>query len=263
MSIGSIDNITSMYNLQKSATNFQHKTIVAEPVAVKKEETPQEARKRKLGVLACTTLGVASSLALLAKCDKSKKYSLSLKKMLSTPLKDSYLGSAKYKSKEVITLGLGSSLGGLVGGKLFDKRKDNMKEKVQESVNQILNISVPVVFVEGLVRAGEKVENGMKDWVSKGGKLRKVAGKLPSVTGAMIGLVTGMYAGNRLAYAVNKNLLGKKEDDRPIKVSDFSAHLDDVCVAATLIDEKSSVINAAARIIPVALGVAGYEVGNK
>lgn len=263
MAIGSIDNINTMYNMQKSATNFQHKSDVAETPVAKKQETPQEARKRKLGVLACTTLGVASSLALLAKFDKSKKYSLSLKKMLSTPIKESYIGSAKYKSKEVITIGLGSSLGGLLGGKLFDKRQDNMKEKVQEGVNQILNISVPVVFVEGLVRAGEKIEGGMKDWVSKGGKLRKVAGKLPSVTGAMIGLVTGMYAGNRLAYAVNKNLLGKKEDDRPIKVSDFSAHLDDVCVAATLVAENNPVTKAVSRIVPVALGVAGYEVGNK
>ena len=263
MAISLNDNIYNMYNLQKSATNFQHKTVVAEPVAVKKEETPQEARKRKLGVLACTTLGVASSLAVLAKCDKSKKYSLSLKKILSTPLKDSYIGSAKYKSKEVIALGLGSTLGGLLGGKLFDKRQDNMKEKVQEGVNQILNISVPVVFVEGLVRAGEKIELGMKDWVSQGGKLRKVAGKLPSVSGALVGLAAGMVAGNRLAYAVNKNLLGKKEDDRPIKISDFSAHIDDICVAATLVAENNPVTKVVSRIVPVALGVAGYEVGNK
>ncbi len=263
MTIGSIDNINKMYNLQKSATNFQHKSDVAETSVAKKQETPEEYHRRKTGVMACTALGVATSLALLAKFDKSKKYSLSPKKILTTPIKDTYLFSKKYKSKEVISMGLGSISGGLVGGKLFDMRQDNMKEKVQEGVNQILNISVPVVFVEGLITAGEKIEGGMKDWVSKGGKLRKVAGKLPSVTGAMIGLVTGMYAGNRLAYAVNKNLLGKKEDDRPIKVSDFSAHLDDVCVAATLIDEKSSVINAAARIIPVALGVAGCEVGNK
>ena len=210
MSIGSIDNINTLYNMQKSATNFQHKSDVAETPVAKKQETPEEYHRRKNGVLACTTLGVATSLALLAKFDKSKKYSLSPKKILATPIKDTFLFSKKYKSKEVISMGLGSTLGGLLGGKLFDKRQDNMKEKVQEGVNQILNISVPVVFVEGLVRVGEKLEHGMKDWVSQGGKLRKVAGKLPSVVGAMVGLGVGMYAGNRLAYAVNKNVLGNK-----------------------------------------------------
>ena len=254
------DNISNMYQLQQSTIR---KPIVDNSVS-KQEETPEQYHRRKKGVALCTALGVATSLAVLSKFDKTKKYSLSPKKIFATPLKDTYLGAVQYESKEVIGMGIGSCLGGLLGGALFDKRKDsNKKEKLQESVNQICNISAPIIFVEGLSKLGGELTSKMQNWVSKGGIGRKIIAESPKAIGAMIGLASGMYIGNRIANQINKHCLGKKEDDRPIKISDLSAHIDDVCVAATFVAQGNPLTKAVSRIIPLALCVAGNETGNK
>lgn len=264
MAITLNDNIYNMYQLQQSTQKSpQANNTVADTSVCKREETPQEYHKRKVGVGVCTALGVATSLAVLAKCDKNKNYSLSLKKILSTPLKDTYLGSAKFESKEVISMGLGSCIGGLVGGALYDKRKEDLTPKLQEGIVQIVNISLPIMFVEGLSKLGAKVTNSMAGWASKGGLLRKVAAESPKVAGSMIGLVSGMYIGNRLSQKINKHVFNKKEDDRPVKLKDFSAHIDDICLAATFVAQGNPLTKAVSRIIPLALCVAGNETGNK
>lgn len=268
MSLTLNDNIYNMYQLQQSAINSrdvaENKPVVDFPVQKKEEETPQQYHRRKNGVALCTALGVATSLAILAKFDKNKKYSLSPKKIFATPLKDTYLGSVKYESKEVISMGIGSCLGGLLGGALFDKRKDkNMKEKVEEGVVGITNISLPIIFVEGLSLVGEKITNSMQNWMSKGGLGRKIIAESPKVAGSTIGLLSGVYLANRLSHQINKHVFNKQVDDRPVKAKDFAAHIDDICVAATFVAQKNPLTKAVSRIIPAALCVAGNEVGNK
>lgn len=265
MAITLNDNIYNMYQLQQSAQQSPQANTpaVADTSVCKREETPREYHKRKVGVATCTALGVATSLAILAKCDKNKNYSLSLKKILSTPPKDTYLGSADFESKEVISMGLGSCLGGLVGGALYDKRNEDLTPKLQEGVVQITNISLPIMFVEGLSKLGEKVTNSMSNWASKGGLLRKAVAESPKVAGSVIGLVSGMYLGNRLSHKINKHVFNKKEDDRPVKLKDFSAHIDDICLAATFVAQGNPLTKAVSRIIPLALCVAGNETGNK
>ena len=133
------NNINRMYQHQQMLRNqtIHSKSFGENIVSKEREETPQEYHKRKNGIALCTALGVALSLAVLSKFDKSKKYSLSLKKMLSTPLKDTYLGSVNYETKEVIGMGIGSCLGGLLGGALFDKRK-----KDEEELERYLDCSI-------------------------------------------------------------------------------------------------------------------------
>ena len=265
------DNINTLYQLQKTVANNQQSTnrplntSVCNPaLSDNNEETPKQYHRRKNGVALCTALGVATSLAILAKFDKHKKYSLSPKKIFTTPLKDTYLGSVKYESKEVISMGIGSCLGGLLGGALFDKRKDkNMKEKVEEGVVGITNISLPIVFVEGLSLLGETVTNRLQNWVSKGGAVRKIVAESPKVAGSIIGLLSGVYIANRLSHQINKHVFNKQVDDRPVKAQDFAAHIDDICVAATFVAQKNPVTKAVSRIIPLALCVAGNETGNK
>lgn len=260
------DNIYNMYQRQQSVQKSQqanNNQTVADISVRKKEETPQEYHKRKVGVGICTALGVATSLAVLAKCDKTKKYSLSLNKILSTPIKDTYVGSAQYESKEVISMGIGSCLGGLIGGALFDKRNEDLTPKIQEGVVQITNVSLPIMFVEGLSKLGEKVTDSMANWASKGSIGRKILAESPKVAGSVIGLVSGMYLGNRLSHQINKHVFNKKEDDRPVKLKDFSAHIDDICLAATFVAQGNPLTKAVSRIIPLALCVAGNETGNK
>lgn len=255
------DNINTMYQLQQSAVQ---RPVVNNNVVTTPEESPKEYHRRKNGVALCTALGVAASIAVLAKFDKTKKYSLSPKKIFSTPLKDTYLGSVKYESKEVIGMGIGSCLGGLLGGALFDKRKDkNMKEKVEEGVVGITNISLPIVFVEGLSHVGEKVTNSLQGWVAKGGLGRKIIAETPKVAGSMVGLFAGVYLANRLSHQINKHVFNKQVDDRPVKLKDYAAHIDDLCVAATFVAQGNPLTQAVSRIIPAALCVAGNEVGNK
>ncbi|MCM1265217.1 MAG: hypothetical protein NC200_03375 [Candidatus Gastranaerophilales bacterium] len=255
------DNIGTIYNTQQQF-RIAEKNSTASKVKEKheheEERLPQNART---GINICTALGVAASLAILAKTDKHKKYSLNPKKILNSKLKDTYLLGAKYKSKEIITIGAGSCLGGLIGGALFDK-KENFNAKVREAVVQITNISLPILFVEGLSTLGKQAEKLMPNWAASNNILKKSVTKLPSVVGAMVGLGTGMYIGNKASNKVNEKVFNKK-DDRPIKISDFSAHIDDICVAATFVAEDNILTKIASRFIPLALLVAGGEVGNK
>lgn len=260
------DNINNMYQLQQSMLQSQktnNMPVANKSVVQKEEETPQEYHKRKNGIALCTALGVAASLAVLSKFDKSKKYSLSLKKMFSTPLKDTYLGSVNYETKEVIGMGIGSCLGGLLGGALFDKRKNNFKEKVEEGIVQITNISLPIAFVQGLSSVGGKVTKKLQPWVKKGGMARKIMAETPKVFGSMVGLVSGMYLGNRLSHQINKHVFNKQVDDRPVKIKDFAAHIDDICLAATFVAQGNPLTQSVSRVIPLALCVAGNETGNK
>ena len=78
----------------------------------------------------------------------------------------------------------------------------------------------------------------------------------------MIGLFTGVYASNWLANKINEKLFNQGKG-RPVQLSDFSAHLDDFCMAARQIDDKNSLIHKVTMCIPLALMIAGNEVGNK
>ena len=78
----------------------------------------------------------------------------------------------------------------------------------------------------------------------------------------MAGLVTGMYVGNRCSNKFNEKVFHKK-DDRPIKWADFSAHVDDIGVAATFVAPDNIITKAISKVIPAALVVAGYETGTK
>lgn len=213
-----------------------------------------------------SALGVAASMMLLAKFDKSKKYSLNPAKIFKNGLKEawnnSYLKNSDYKSKEIITMGAGSTLGGLVAGALLDK-KENFQAKKREAIVQFTNISMPIVFVEGLSNVGKYISSKiMPNWDKSSSFLKKATSKLPPVIGSMGGLMAGMYIGNKFSNKLNE-VIFKKKDDRPIEVTDFSAHIDDICVAATFVAENNPLTKLVSRFIPCALMVAGNEIGSK
>lgn len=196
--------------------------------------------KKKRAVVATTTvLGVCASLALLA---KSGGYSLNPSKMFKN-IKNSYIANAKYEMKEVITIGAGSCLGGLAGGYLIDKDKQNRKAKNREALMHFGNIAIPIITVDMLVdKVFEKAKPAQK----------ALAG--------LLGVTAGIFLANIIMNKLCNLIFKDKSNERGVQLTDLPAHLDDVAVAANYISDAKPV-KLLGRIIPVALMVAGTEVG--
>lgn len=202
-----------------------------------------------------TALGVLGSLAYLS---KSKGYSLNPKKMFKN-IKNSYLVKAPYNDeKDIITIGAGSCLGGLIGGYVVDKNKQNRKAKLQETLLQIANISLPAFFTVRFAKAGENLG---KKFLEKNPYKKTYRTTIAKSSAAMAGLMLGVYFSNIVANKVNE-IIFKQGKGRPVKLSDFSAHVDDMCLAARQFGEHP-LINLISMTIPFALMTAGNEIGNK
>lgn len=191
-------------------------------------------------VATTTALGVAVSCALLA---KHAGYSLKPSQMFKN-IKNSYLANVRYEDKEVCTIGLGTCLGGLAGGYIIDKNPENRRAKNREAIMQIGNISIPIVTVVQLKKIGAKF------------------GKIAEGTAAIGGIFAGVYLANFLMNKISNFIFQNKNNERNVKATDFTAHLDDMIVAANCISENKY-IHKLARIIPAALIIPGYEVGTK
>ena len=205
-------------------------------------ETEQKnpySKKQRAVVAGMSALGTAVSCAILA---KKAGYSLNPSKMFKN-IKNSYLARIHYRDKQVIPIGVGSVLGGLAGGYMIDKDKHARKEKRREALMQIGNISIPILTVDFL-----------------SGKLKKY-GKAAQSTGAVAGIFAGVYLANIIMNRVN-NFIFRQKEGRDMKITDFSAHLDDAVVAANYVSTHP-IVHTIGRIIPIALMIPGNEVGNK
>ena len=205
-------------------------------------ETEQKnpySKKQRAVVAGMSALGTAVSCAILA---KKAGYSLHPSKMFKN-IKNSYLAKVHYHDEQVIPIGVGSVLGGLAGGYMIDKDKKARKEKRREALMQIGNISIPILTV---------------DFLSE--KLAKY-GKVAQSTGAVAGIFAGVYLANIVMNRVN-NFIFRQKEGRDMKITDFSAHLDDAVVAASYVSQHP-IVHAISRVIPAALMIPGNEVGNK
>lgn len=241
-------------------------------------------RRERTGVAACSMLGVATSLAILAKTAKGH-YSLNPKKIINTKIKDTYLYKAKYEEPEILAMGAGSILGGLIGGTIIDKRSSNskaeFKSKVGESIIQMGNITVPILSVGQCARLGDKLEKGLENRLStNASKTAHVLAKVPKLALTIAGLGAGMYIGNVVANVLKSKLLDATEQ-RKMKLSDLFMHWDDLCLAASFYTEpETKMVNGVpvtnpnptlaqkvtfgfSRLLPVAMMMAGYQVGCK
>lgn len=260
MSVGINDNISKIYQTQlavKQATT--NRDVVSNNFSAQNSKSE---KMKKFGIGICSTLGVVASLAVLAKFDKSKSYTINPLKMFRGKLKDSYIFSTKYKTKEIVTIGAGSILGGLIGGTILGDKKD-LKSKVRESIVQIANITFPIAIVEALSSGGTALsEKLMPNWCKSENLVKQAVTKFPAAAGAITGLLTGMYIGNKVSNKLNEKIFKKKEN-RPIAYTDFSAHVDDIGVAATFVAPNNFITKTISRLIPPALIVAGYETGTR
>ena len=242
---------------------------IAQPV-VKKE------KPKALKAKAAISSAIGTGLALGLIC-KRQGLPISPKILAKTPLKEWPIFKIAEKNKpnqklleieerEIIELASGSVLGGLAGGAIFDG--DNMKAKLRESLTQILgNVITPVALVGGASRLYKKYEEPIKNampQIKKEGKIIEHVNKFikvsPAVGITLAALGTGIYAGSKVTNLINEKFFGQKEN-RDIKASDFAPHVDDLCLAITLMGAKDSpVASTITRTVPLFLAVPGYQV---
>ena len=212
-------------------------------------------RNQQVIVGLTTAAGVLAGMACHA---KYKGYSLSPKKMFKN-IKNSYWAKVEFDDKPVIIIGAGSCLGGLAGGYTIDKDKENRKAKLRETLLQMTNISLPIIFTTRLAKWGQNLGN--KYWDNSRPKnLHTFRTKVPQGIFAILGLIAGVFTANVVANKINEYLFHQGKG-RPVQASDFSAHLDDICVAARQVS-NSKLTDYIQKLVPVALMVAGNEVGN-
>lgn len=226
--------------------------------------------KKKAVVLASSAAGMTPVMAVLA---KRKGFSLNPVKIFKTPIKDWALlkyapkdKAIQFEAPQIIAVATGSVAGGFVGGSIVDKH--NIKAKKREVLNQLLgNVLVPV----GCVASGamlyekyaDKIEGAMPQLKStkKAAKVfNKVLQKIPNAATTLGLLGVGIYLGNKVSNFINDKMYHKKVE-RNIKATDFAPHVDDVCMAASMMNKESSFGAKLGRIIPLALLVPGYQTG--
>lgn len=222
-------------------------------------------------------VGMSTALALVC---KKQGFSLNPKVIANTPIKEwAIFKIAKrgrqhgrpplqIEEKEILALATGSVAGGLVGGAISDR--NNMKAKGREALTQLLgNVITPVACVGGIARLYGKYEKQIKSvmpTVNTHGKkslriLNKFSRNLPAVTLTGGALAVGIAAGNKVTNLINEKLFGQKTK-RHIKTTDFAPHVDDLCLAITLMGSKNSPLaSGITRTVPLFLAVPGYQVG--
>lgn len=206
--------------------------------------------KVKVGVFLTTLTGVATAMALV----------LHKKGVLNTPLKGlckiTYDNKKHEMEKLVGTLAVGSVGGGLIGGALFDK-KENMKAKYREAVIQTIgNISTPLACVALGMKGFGKIEPKIQKMFQFGEKTKGIPGVLASA----VCLVSGILLGNKVGNTINKTFF-HVNDERKLKLSDMSPHIDDMCLAISLVASKSKIGPIVGRFVPLALLISGFSTG--
>ena len=196
--------------------------------------------KEKLIIASTTAAGVVGALAVLSKLEGNTLNPKKFKK-----LKDSYIAKTKFFAKDVISMGAGSCVGGLIGGYIVDKDKENRQAKNREALLQMGNITIPILTVDLLVET-----------------IFKNAKAVTKAIAGLGGVVIGVYLANFVMNKINDKIFGK-EDRRGVKPSDYMAHVDDVVCAANYISKDNQIVHNIGRVIPLALMVAGNEIGRK
>ena len=223
-------------------------------------------KRLKRRVLVTSALGTATAFGLIA-----HKQGFKLKNITKTSPNNWALFKIKgntlvLKEKQIIALAGGSVFGGLAGGVAFDR--NNFKAKLREALNQMLgNVAIPVACVGGVSRFYESHEAKILSKVpqiKRNGGFYKFINKalraIPAVTLTGAALAVGIITGNKVSNFINEKIYGQKVD-RNIKATDFAPHVDDLCLAITLMAPGTVVGEVIARTIPAFLTVPGYQTG--
>lgn len=232
------------------------------------EKCPDACTKVKIGSAITTFIGVAAAMLFtfksLAKCKVTPevlkeanniKEVKSLKDYLSNIVHIKYDEDKHELGKAVGCLGVGSVVGGFTGGVIFDKR-ENRRAKFREAIIQLVgNVAIPLLCVETL---GQGFKRNISPKITKafGMESHKILKEIPGVLATGGILVSAILVGNRVANHLNSDIFDIN-DDRKLKVTDMLPHIDDVCMALSLMFGDTPISKA----IPAALMIAGYSVG--
>lgn len=246
--------------------------------SVAQNENSKYSNKKHLKSVAflSSAAGTAAILTLLA---KKQGFSVSPKTIAKTPIKDWIIFKIanknqpdrkllKIEEKEIFYLASGSVVSGLIGGSLYDK--DNFNAKLREGITQIAgNVLVPVAFVGGASRIYKKHESKIKSIMPQFknpdakkfiGSTNKFIKNIPAVLVTAVALGFGIVTGNKVTNFINEQFFGQKRE-RKIKTTDFAPHVDDLCLAVTLMGSKNSPLaTSITRTVPAFLTVPGYQV---
>lgn len=238
-------------------------------VAFKKFNIPKKTDKKiETKVFFTTLAGVLTSLAFIM---KKKGFSLSPSKIFKTKVKDwGILKIKEYNEFDIEKLAVGSVSGGLIGGFAFDK-KANRKAKIREAVIQMIgNITTPVLCVSAGAHLYKKYEKSIMEGLNpilfkeNGKKLPMYVNKaikcVPGIGTVALCLATGIIVGSIVGNAINHKIF-HRNDTRKIRIDDFSAHIDDTCLAVSLVAKGDSPIGFLNKVVPAALMVAGVSTG--
>ncbi len=271
MNINSVD-----LNRPNSFSKFNYTnqtTYMAKPaLGGYKEKTPSNV---KVGSAISSLLGTGTVLTMIV---KKQGFPINPQALKNIPLKDWAIfkiakkGEAdrkllKIEEKEIIALATGSVAGGLVGGALIDGK--NMKAKGREALTQMAgNVLIPVGFVGAASRIYSRFEKNIKsilpqvkNTVKHARVINKVINAMPVIATTATALGAGIYTGSKVTNFINKEFFEQKKIRR-IKTTDFAPHVDDLCLAVTLMGAKDSpVVSTVTRAIPLFLAIPGYQVG--
>lgn len=227
--------------------------------------------KLKTGVFITTLVGTAAAYAIML---KRFGYSTNIGKAFKSPLKEWSIFKVKFDEEKcqvqklVGALAAGSVGGGLIGGLVFDDKK-NTNAKLRESIIQIVgNIATPLFCVWGGMAGFKKLEPKIMKMLPefKNPKTIDIAKGIPSVLASGLSLIAGIFLGNKVGNVINKNAF-RVDDNRKIKISDMSPHIDDLCLAISLVAANTKMgannkfAGRVSRLIPAALVVAGVSTG--
>ncbi len=234
------------------------------------EPEPSITKGEKAFVLGMSALGTLAALVLIGKKQKLNVF------------KWSGLKHIKFEAKEILGLGAGSVIGGLASGVMVDRK--NSKDKFRESLQQYIgNIVFPIGFVAGATSLYEKCTKNFKMPQMKGTTktikfLNGIIKAAPVAGVTLAALVGGIIFGNKITNAMN-NKIFKEHEKRDIKVTDMAAHVDDMCLGASIVANNMASVETAAtqtltqatiqggahsmfsKLIPPALVIPGYMTG--
>lgn len=256
-------------NNADNKNNVANRANYVKPFAAA-EKCPDASSKVKVGSAIMTFAGVAMSMLFifksLAKCKspevlkevnniKDVKGLKGIKDYFSNIVHIKYDEDKHELGKAVGCLGLGSVVGGFTGGVMFDKR-ENRRAKFREAIIQLVgNVAIPLLCVETLGQ-GFKRKISPKITKALGMESHKILKEIPGVLATGGILVSAILVGNRVANHLNSDIFDIN-DDRKLKVTDMLPHIDDVCMALSLMFGDTPISKA----IPAALMIAGYSVG--
>lgn len=246
--------VNSVNNQIGVIKNNNTSNCVATGSAFKVREVHKDVSKTvRVGVFLSTLIGVVAATAYTLKKDHGYKFVEFFKGITHVKFNK----EKEEVEKLVKRVAIGSVAGGLIGGAIFDK-KENFKAKCRESIIQLVgNIFTPLLCVSKGMRG---FDNHVIPYLKKTHNIGGTTEKALSFSASAICLITSIFLGNKIGNYINKEVFNVN-DDRKLKLSDMSPHIDDTCLAMSLVAPKNVVGDWVSRGIPIALMVAGYSTG--